>query len=51
MMKQFSGMMGSGGKGPAGGMKALQGLMGKGMGMGKGKGKKGKGKGRKRFPF
>lgn len=32
MMKQFSGMMGPGGKGPKGGMKALKGLMGKGKG-------------------
>jgi signal recognition particle subunit SRP54 len=39
MMKQFSGMMGPGGKGPKGGMKALKQLMG------------GKGKGGMKFPF
>jgi len=40
MMKQFSGMMGPGGKGPKGGMNALKNMMGKG-----------KGKGGMRFPF
>lgn len=32
MMKQFSGLMGPGGKGPKGGMKALKNMMGKGKG-------------------
>ena len=41
MMKQFTGMMGPGGKGPKGGMKALKGMMGKGKGN----------KGGMRFPF
>jgi signal recognition particle subunit SRP54 len=39
MMKQFSGLMGPGGKGPKGGMKALRNMLGKG------------GKGGMKFPF